>query len=139
MLAHWIHTIFWRSKCDQPPFFESSAIAAAFLFGRSTSLYAHARRPSSYAVLPSSLLCLFGECCRPRPLHTVLPGWTFFTYCGSFRGGSIPSSEKQYGHDQFSRRCLYPADWYRQERPVHWVLSLPPLGPRVAGGRSIQF
>ena len=67
--------------------FLSCAIAAPFLFRRlRSSLSAHAGRRSSYGVFPSSQLFLLGGCCRPRHLHSVLPGWTFLFCCGAILG-----------------------------------------------------
>ena len=124
-----------------PPIFTSCAIATPSLFRRLRStLSAHGGRRSSFGVLPSSLLLLLGECCRPRHLHSVLPGWTFFHLLLCYLGVAFdhPGAAVD-GMTQLSRCGLYPADWHRQERPVHWVHSLPFLGPRVAGGRYIKF
>ena len=141
MMAHWVHTIFWRSNCDLPPIFRPMRLPFCVYFDVTTDLCAYVGHRSSCRMLPSRLLFLFSVCWRQRCLHSVRPGGAYFTCCGSFRGGSCVETfhEKQQGHDQFSRRGFYFADWYRQERPVPRVLSLPPMGPCVAGGRFFDF
>ena len=77
----------------------SCAIATASLLRRLRSnLSAYVGPRSSFAVLLSSLLCLLGECYRPRHLHTVRRAGhlnflisIFRILVVLFRGGSWPS------------------------------------------------
>ena len=93
-----------------------------FLFGRIRSSFsAHARGPFSYALISWS-----------NSFYLMIDDVVYFFILRSL--AKIPSCMTQ-----FSQRGFYLADRYRQERSVHWVFSLSPMGLWMAGGCTFQF